>query len=182
MLAMMAKGFSLIELVVTIVVLMAVSMLAVPAFQSAIGNSQIRTVTESIKNGLQQARVEAIKRNTQIRFTLQADGSWQVGCVVPVATNPTQDSSAACPNIISQKSAYEGSSANITIVGDNPTVVFTSFGTRDPTVANGLSRVDISNPQVSQTELRALRIILTAGGAARVCDPAVTEVGDTRKC
>ncbi|MEZ0210248.1 MAG: Tfp pilus assembly protein FimT/FimU, partial [Methylophilus sp.] len=73
---MQQQGFSLIELVVTVVVLMTVSVFAIPAFQTSIGNSQIRTVTESIKNGLQQARVEAIKRNARIRFTLQENGAW----------------------------------------------------------------------------------------------------------
>lgn len=178
---MQQQGFSLIELVVTVVVLMTVSVFAIPAFQASIGNSQIRTVTESIKNGLQQARVEAIKRNARIRFTLQANGAWQLGCV-PALDAPVAAAAPACPAIISQKSASEGSSANITIVADNPSVVFTGFGARDPAVANGLSRVDVSNNQVDQDELRALRIILAAGGHARVCDPAVTAVGDTRRC
>lgn len=177
---MQQQGFSLIELVVTVVVLMTVSVFAIPAFQASIGNSQIRTVTESIKNGLQQARVEAIKRNARIRFTLQANGSWQLGCVNQVM--PADVASVACPAIISQKSASEGSSANVTIVADNPSVVFTGFGARDPAVANGLSRVDVSNNQVDQDERRALRIVLAAGGHARVCDPAVTAVGDARRC
>lgn len=177
---MQQQGFSLIELVVTVVVLMTVSVFAIPAFQASIGNSQIRTVTESIKNGLQQARVEAIKRNARIRFTLQANGSWQLGCVNQVMAADV--ASVACPAIISQKSASEGSSANVTIVADNPSVVFTGFGARDPAVANGLSRVDVSNNQVDQDERRALRVMLAAGGHARVCDPAVTAVGDIRRC
>ncbi|WP_229008147.1 GspH/FimT family pseudopilin [Methylophilus sp. Leaf408] len=179
---MQQQGFSLIELVVTVVVLMAVSMFAIPAFQTSIGNSQIRTVTESIKNGLQQARIEAIKRNTRVRFTLQANGAWQLGCVAQPVDAATAAAVPACPAIISQKSASEGSSANVIIVADNPSVVFTGFGARDPAVANGLSRVDVSNNQVDQAELKDLRIILAAGGHARVCDPAVTAVGDTRRC
>jgi type IV fimbrial biogenesis protein FimT len=180
MLTMMAKGFSLIELVVTIVVLMAVSMLAIPAFQSAIGNSQIRTVAESIKNGLQQARVEAIKRNGRIRFTLQTDSTWQFGCEPVPASN--MSSTSTCPAIIGKKSASEGSSSNIAISADNYSVVFNSFGTRDPGVQNALSRVDVSNSQVSSSERRALRVLLAAGGYSKVCDPAVTIAGDPRKC
>ena len=42
---MQQQGFSLIELVVTIVVLVSVSLVAIPAFQTAMGNAQIRTVT-----------------------------------------------------------------------------------------------------------------------------------------
>ncbi|HSH88263.1 MAG TPA: GspH/FimT family pseudopilin [Methylophilus sp.] len=179
---MQQQGFSLIELVVTVVVLMTVSVFAIPAFQTSIGNSQIRTVTESIKNGLQQARVEAIKRNARIRFTLQENGAWELGCVAAPVGAAAAAAVPACPAIISQKSAYEGSSANVTIVADNPSVVFSGFGTRDPGVANGLSRVDVSSIQVAQDERRALRIILAAGGHARVCDPAVNVTGDNRRC
>lgn len=167
------QGFTLIELVVTIVVLMAVSMLAVPAFQSAIGNSQIRTVTESINNGLQQARMEAIKRNSKIKFTLQTNSAWQLGC---------ETITTACPGVISKKSASEGASANISVTADNYTAVFTSFGTRDPAIQAGLSRVDVTNSQVNSTDRRALRILLAAGGYSRVCDPAVTITGDSRTC
>ncbi|MGQ3091422.1 GspH/FimT family pseudopilin [Methylophilus sp.] len=166
------RGFTLIELIVTVVVVMTVSLLAIPAFQTAIGNSQIRSVAESIKNGLQQARAEAIKRNANIRFVLQRDSSWQLGCQTVTVT---------CPAVISSKSATEGSSANISAVADNSTAVFTSFGTRDPAVQDGLSRVDISNSQVTDSERRALRILLAAGGYTKLCDPAA-KAGDVRAC
>lgn len=170
---MQQQGFTLIELVVTVVVLMAVSMLAIPAFQSAIGNSQIRTVTESVNNGLQQARMEAIKRNNKVKFTLQTNSSWQLGCETVTTT---------CPEVISKKSAAEGASANISVTADSYTAVFTSFGTRDPSIQLGLSQVDVTNSQVSSADRRALRILLAAGGYSRVCDPAVVTAGDTRKC
>jgi type IV fimbrial biogenesis protein FimT len=169
---MQQRGFTLIELIVTVVVMMSVSLLAIPAFQTAIGNSQIRSVAESIKNGLQQARAEAIKRNANISFILQRDSSWQFGCQTVTAT---------CPAVISKKSATEGSSANISVVADNSTAVFTSFGTRDPAVQNGLSLVDISNAQVTDNERRALRILLAAGGYSKLCDPAA-KAGDVRAC
>jgi type IV fimbrial biogenesis protein FimT len=169
---MQQRGFTLVELVVTVVVMMAVSMLAIPSFQTAVGNSQIRSVAESIKNGLQQARAEAIKRNANIRFVLQRDSSWQLGCQTVTVT---------CPAVISKKSASEGSSANISVTADNSTAVFTSFGTRDPAVQDGLSRVDISNSQVTENERRALRILLAAGGYTKLCDPAA-KAGDVRAC
>jgi type IV fimbrial biogenesis protein FimT len=180
LLAMQSRGFTLIELVVTLVVLMTVSMLAIPAFQSSIGNSQIRTVTESIKSGLQQARTEAIKRNARVRFTLQSNGAWQIGCEAALVS--AESASSACPKVITQKSGSEGSSSNITVTADNTTVVFNGFGSRDPAVANGLARVDVTNSGVNQSERKALSIVLAAGGFARVCDPSVTENGDERKC
>lgn len=170
---MQQKGFSLVELVVTIVVLMAVSTIAIPAFQSSIGNAQIRTVSESIRDGLQLARAEAIKRNARVKFTLQSTSAWQIGCVTPTPS---------CPAAISQKSASEGSSANINVTADNFTAVFSGFGTRDPASPVGLTSVNITNTQVSSSDLKALRVTLAAGGNVKVCDPSVTITGDPRAC
>jgi len=170
---MRQQGFSLIELVVTMAVLVAVSSIAIPAFQSSIGNAQIRTVAESIHSGLQQARMEAIKRNARVKFTLQTNSAWQIGCVTQTTT---------CPSTITQKSATEGSSSNTTVSADSYTAVFSGFGTRDPATPVGLSVVNITNAQVRNEERRALRVLLAAGGNVKVCDPTVTAVGDTRAC
>lgn len=166
-------GFTLIEVVVTVAVLVAVSTIAIPAFQASIGNAQIRTVAESIRNGLQQARAEAIKRNARIRFTLQTSSAWQIGCVTVAAD---------CPAVITQKSAVEGSSTNTTVSADNYSAVFSSFGTRDPAAAAALTVVNVTNAQVKSEERRALRVMLNAGGNVKVCDPTVNTVGDTRAC
>lgn len=173
MLTMQQKGFSLIELVVTIVVLMAVATIAIPAFQSAIGNAQIRTVAESIRDGLQLARAEAIKRNARVKFTLQSTSAWQIGCVTPAT---------GCPAAISQKNATEGASGNINVTADNFTAVFSGFGTRDPASEAGLTLVNITNTQVKSEELKALRVTLGAGGNVKVCDPTVSTIGDPRAC
>jgi type IV fimbrial biogenesis protein FimT len=170
---MRQQGFSLIELVVTMVVLVSVATIAIPAFQTSIGNAQIRTVAESIHSGLQQARMEAIKRNARVKFTLQTNSGWQIGCVTPTTS---------CPTTITQKSATEGSSSNTTVAADNSTAVFSGFGTRDPATPVGLSVVNITNSQVRAEERRSLRVLLAAGGNVRVCDPSVTTAGDTRAC
>jgi type IV fimbrial biogenesis protein FimT len=170
---MQQKGFTLVELVVTITVLVAVSSIAVPAFQTAVGNAQIRTVAESIRDGLQQARMEAIKRNARVQFILQTNSAWRIGCVTVLT---------GCPSQITQRSATEGSSGNTTVSADNYTAVFSSFGTRDPATAAGLSVVNITNTQVSAQERKALRVVLGAGGNVKVCDPAVTAEGDPRAC
>lgn len=166
-------GYSLVELAVAIAVMTVVSLLAVPAFQTAMGNAQIRTVAESIHNGLQQARTEAIKRNTKMSFILSTNSAWQFGCVTVTST---------CPSVIASKSASEGSSSNITISADASAVTFSSFGTKDVSSGNGLSQVDITDNYITASDLKALRVILSAGGYARVCDPSVAVAGDPRAC
>lgn len=170
---MRQQGFTLVELVVAMAVLIALATVAIPAFQTSIGNAQIRTVAESIHSGLQQARMEAIKRNARVKFTLQTNSAWQIGCVTVVT---------GCPALITQRSATEGSSTNTAVSADNYTAVFSSFGTRDPATAVGLTVVNVTNTQVKSEERRALRVVLAAGGNVKVCDPAVSTVGDPRAC
>lgn len=166
-------GYSLVELVVGLAVLMGLTALAVPAFNSSIANSQIRTVASAIHDGLQLARMEAIKRNTKIRFTLSSDSSWQFGCSTVTTT---------CPAVIASKSASEGAGTGLTIQANVNTVVFSSFGSRDPSVASALSEVTVSNARLGASEIRSLRVLLSAGGYARMCDPAISASGDPRKC
>lgn len=168
-----SQGYSLVELLVGLSVLAAATLLVTPAFKSATGNAQIRTIAESIRNGLQQARVEAIKRNTKIRFALSTDSRWQFGCVTTTTT---------CPAVIVSKSAAEGAGAGLSIQADAYSVTFSSFGTRDPAASTALSEVVVSNSLISNNDLRALKVLLAAGGYSRVCDPVVTTAGDPRKC
>lgn len=168
------SGFSLIEMMAAVTILAIALAIGVPNFQEFIANTQIRTVTESIRNGLQAARSEAVKRNAAVTFTLNNDTSWVVSCAVVTA---------ACPANIQSKSANEGSGAAITIamLGTN-SVRFTSLGFVDPTVPGQLSQVSIDNNRLPIALSRDLRLRIGAGGNIRVCDPNVADITDTRFC
>jgi type IV fimbrial biogenesis protein FimT len=168
-----ARGFSMVELAVVMAIIGVISLIATPNFMDMIGNSQIRSVAESYRNGLQFARVEAIKRNQTINFTLNLDNSWKVGCATVTAD---------CPAIIMDKPLKEGSSSNIVVtkVGGD-TAQFTSFGTK-ATVAGQLSQIDIDNSTLNATEVKKLRIVLGVGGNAKMCEPAIVTINDPRKC
>lgn len=96
------RGVSLIELIIGIVVLSLVLALGMPSFSAWVQNTQTRTAAESILNGLQLARNEAVRRNANVRFSL-TNGSgkvaWQVGCV---------DVRDDCPEKIQERLADEG--------------------------------------------------------------------------
>jgi type IV fimbrial biogenesis protein FimT len=66
----LCAGFSIIELMVGLVMIAFLLSVGVPAFSHWVQNSQIRTSAQSIQNGLQLARAEAVRRNIPIRFQL----------------------------------------------------------------------------------------------------------------
>ena len=163
-------GFTLIEMMVVVAVLAIVMSIALPNLRVMIANTQIRSVAESVRNGLQLARAEAVKRNESVRFTLNADNSWQLGCATVTAN---------CPAVITQKGVREGGGNAITTVGAGQ-ATFTSLGTL-AAIAGQLTQVNFTSSTLA-IGTRPLRITLGVGGNARMCDPSIATAGDARAC
>lgn len=166
------RGFSLIELLVGIVILAILMSLAMPGFQTWLQNSQIRNAAESVQNGLQRARAEAVGRNANVEFVLGAGSSWVV---------QLHDGTD-----IESRSASEGS-GNVTVavipVGAT-TVTFNNFG--GIAVANGdasapFTRVDLDSSVLDAADSQELRVTIGLGGNVRMCDPNAP-AGSPRAC
>lgn len=169
-----SRGFSLIELMIAIAVIATLTMLALPNYKIMTENTKIRTTTESIQNGLQLARAEAIARNAQIRFQLGAGADWSIGCVNVTAT---------CPNVIQRRLTAEGSAAELTVTPTPPgatNIVFNSFGSV-VAAADTLTRVDIDSTVLTASQSKELRVVIGIGGTVRACDPN-TSPPDVRAC
>lgn len=61
-----SRGFTLVELLVTVVVLGILTAIAVPGFQSWIQSSRTLTVTDELNTAIQLARSEALKRRKNV--------------------------------------------------------------------------------------------------------------------
>lgn len=158
-----ASGFTLIELMFGIAVLVILLTLAMPSFSTWMRNIQVRNAAESILSGIQRARAEAVGRNTSVSFAMGGDSSWTVQGV-----NPATD--------IEYRAASEGSQSVERIAksddnDDATTITFNNLGVIVPNTdgSKRLSRIDFSIPAGSRT----LRITIGAGGNARMCDPGL---------
>lgn len=168
------KGFTLIELMVTIVVLSILAFLALPSYRSWIQNTQIRTAAEGILSGLQLARSEAARRNTSMEMRIEGGAGWTVrvsstGAVIQ--TRPAQEGTA---------------NAVVTITpGGSDRVTFSGLGR----IANNddgsvpFTAVKVDSNGIPASESRELCVIVNTTGLTRMCDPNPTlAVGDTRAC
>ncbi len=195
------KGFSLIELMIGLIIISILLSIGLPSFSLWIQNTQTRTAAESVLNGLQLARTQAVTRNTNVRFKLtNATGAvdWTVGCVAPKG-DINGDGVDDCPEFIQSRFGAEGSrngragvstavppaAFNVPIAsgtglgGADVGVTFTFLG-RVANVGTDISRIDITNS--STTEARRMVIIIGTGGTIRMCDPALVLANNPQGC
>lgn len=174
------RGFTLVELMVAVALLGILTAMAMPSYRDWIQNTMIRNAAESIQNGLQKARMEAVKHNAPVQFVLDNNAAWRVGCVTVTAD---------CPDPIEERAAKEGASTNISfqaIPANATTIIFTNMGTvlpSPPAAAAPFTRLDIDNVALPAADSRDLRITLSASGSVRMCDPDTSlSTDDPRRC
>lgn len=192
------QGMSLVELMIGLVVFGIIIMIGLPSLNTWIQNTQLRTSAEGIFAGLQLARAEALRRNSVVRFQLVSKldstcipaaigTSWVISVDDPTGQceKAPSDDPAAGPRIIQKRDANEGS-PNVTVAATGGAVVqFNGLGR--VTGAGPITQIDVANPGGGQCKtsggpMRCLRLTISTGGEARMCDPAFDIVGDPRHC
>ena len=194
-------GFTIVELMITLLVVAIMLRIAMPAFATWIGNVQLRGSAESGVNGLNLARAEALRRNARVMFSMAGNDSgataWSV-CQVAAG-------STACDTNVpviqvrdgGEESGQARAGATTSVALAGPDAVATALspgegmpasvifdGRGRPVVAAGWAntvRIDVRNTSLPADEERRRVVLLGASGGARMCDPLAT-AGDPRAC
>jgi len=115
-------GFTLIELVVTLIVAAILVGLAVPSFRDLIDKSRLRGATDDLVNLLNIARGSAVKLGHNVNVSIDGTSTWCAGAIS--ATNPTTPGESVSTITACACSTAPGAC----VVGDQPlTLSYTSY-------------------------------------------------------
>lgn len=190
-----ARGFSLVEIMVALAIIAMLMALVAPSTATWIQNTRLRSAAESVSAGMQLARVEALKRNTLVRFVMTDANStaWQVCIYDPVA----DACSAAANAVLASRAASEDASTtrlgldtalsdtSIAISGGTNvpgSTTFDSFGRLAATAPANVMRVDVRNPVLGFADERRMVILVNLGGQVRMCDPKLSKATNPQGC
>lgn len=195
------RGFTLIEIVVVMTVLALMLMAAAPGMGAWLDNTQIRNAAESVQNGLQIARNEALRRNESISFYLVAlsnpavlgndctlsgsSASWVVSVSSPAGYCASEPSTSVAPMLVTGQPVGNANRVTVgALQGDGATmattVTFSGLG-RISNAADAARQIDVTGP-VAGGHYRRLRIAISPAGNVRMCDPDIGATTDPRKC
>lgn len=160
------RGFTLIELMVTLSILAFSLALVAPSFSGWVQNSKVRSYAESLQNALQFARSEAVRRNTPV--SLQITTTLDNNCALATAnvaavnfwviTAGTVNAAGVCGNAISTDAV--ATSAAITTGAGGPFIL------QKGPVETSLNTLNLNPSQIAITFNGLGRLV--AGAAAIV--------------
>lgn len=168
---MRTRGFSLIELLTVLSVISVLLVLGLPSMSDYLANGRIRDVAESVRDGLQQTRMEAIRRNATVNFTPSGSG-WVI------------DLAAGGPPVVSHAALNTEGNVSVTLLPAGTTLVGFSGGGRMNPAANVSITVSESFDacKVAGGSLTCLSVVISPGGSIKVCNPALAAGIDPQAC
>lgn len=174
------RGITLVEGLITVVLVALLTSLAPPSAIGWLEQGRVRAAAELIHAGIQLARAEAITRNSRVQFLLNVDTSWAVACT---AVTP------GCPDTAAIH-AFDGvsarGSATLTVNGAGAagprSVAFTAQGRPDTGEGSRITSVGVAMATKLEwfAATRELRADISDFGRTRLCCPNAAVESPTR--
>ncbi|WP_279330984.1 GspH/FimT family pseudopilin [Solimonas fluminis] len=161
-----ARGFSLMELLITIAVIGILMGIAIPSFRQAALASELRATANSLLVATVAARSEAIKRNAVVALCPSSNGSscggtWEQGWIVSCATSDNINCTAGGSNrLVLQAEGSAAAGVRVIAQGGATTLNF------DPTGAAATAQVfKICRERPLGNQERVLTLTATGRGS-----------------
>jgi type IV fimbrial biogenesis protein FimT len=181
------RGFTLIELVVTMVVLAILVMAAQPSLRDFFDRYRLRGAGDALVSLIGSARAEAVKTDLDVNVSFTGSGAtWCAGA--NAATPPTGGAQAGAAEdcdctdtdecrVAGQRSVVDSSAFNGVSIGTLPTdfVLDSKLGTIVPL---GTSQARLTSPSGTYT----MDVRVTALGQARLCTPSGPSMAGVPSC
>ncbi|MGI9132555.1 MAG: GspH/FimT family pseudopilin [Rhodoferax sp.] len=193
------RGFTLIEMLITISILAVLMGVVSPSISEWIANVKLRATAEAVMVGLQKTRAEAIKQNRTVTFWMvspstataldatcalaSSSASWVISgnnpeglCDAAISTPPVP------PYIVEAHGAGSSAQGNTIAAldangGAASSIGFDGFG-QISNPGGAIRTIDFTSPT---TGTRRIRVQIASGGSVRMCDRDVA-VPDPRTC
>jgi len=165
------KGFTVIELMITIAVIAIVTSLALPSYRAIIEKRQVTSGAEQVMAFLSSAQVEAVKRNQFVAVNYQENGGeWCFG----LTADDDADASCDCTDgsctldgqlrVLNSTMLKRPEVLSAATVGDDDTLVFDPV--RGLTVGADSAEVELISPDGTSW---ALNIQVLPTGRVKIC-------------
>lgn len=170
------RGFTLIELMVTISIISMMLALGFPSFRVWIANAQVRSTADVLQTGLRTAKAEAERRNRNVQFSFTnatpalsatpvAGGSnWSLQTVA-------QFGDPAAEFVAGGLLSDVANAVSITTTPSVASICFDSLGRMVTIAAAACTAAAQSIDVVKVGSDRPMRIMVAVGGQVRMCDP-----------
>ena len=125
-----ARGFTIVELMITVAVAAILLIIAVPSFNNIINSNRLTTATNTLVNALNTARMEAIKRNASVQFCSNStanntSGNLGAGCGTSSGAVVVQTTSTTTTTVLN---SAPGLVTPVQLSGDITAIRFNSQG------------------------------------------------------
>lgn len=124
------KGFSLVELMVTLAIASIATMVAIPSFSTFMQNNRMTTNTNDFITSLNIARSEAVKRGSKVTLCKSANGidctaddHWEQGWIIFVDSNDNAAVDAGEPLLL----VHQALNDHTTLVGNTNVANYISY-------------------------------------------------------
>jgi type IV fimbrial biogenesis protein FimT len=170
-----SRGFTLIELMVTVAIAAVLMVVATPSFIQYQRNSELTSVANSLLASINASRSEALKRGRSALVKPTGTG-WAGGWIVFVDMNGDSVYTEGVDVLVQKQDAvksYFSIAGNNIASGSSPYMRFDSSGySTDNALSPVALALTISRTDVTSAE-QVRRVVVARTGRVRVCNPGI---------